>query len=338
MRQVRVHGPDDVRVDEVEAPVAGPRDAVVRVAACGICGTDLSSIAHGGLGGPGDRPMPLGHEMAGVVEWVGADVGGPRAGDRVVVHPGDDELGRIGNGAPEGGLAPLLLVRDVARRGRLFPVPDAMPLEVAALTEPVNVGIHAVEQSEAAPGEAVAVFGCGPIGLAAIAALRDRGVERVVGIDLSAARRDLAVALGAEAALDPERDDVWAALAARHGTTRSFFGVSPATGVYIEASGAAAVITDFVQHARRDARMSVVGLHYRPLPLNVMLLIGKQLTIRGAMEYPRHFEAGLDLLARRDLSAMITHRVPLQRFADALDTLSGTRDCGKVLVTMDAGE
>jgi len=333
MRQVRVHGADDVRVDEVDPPVPGARDAVVTVAACGICGTDLGYIRHGGLAGPGPEPMPLGHEMAGVVEWVGADVdAGLAVGDRVVVHPGNDELGRIGNGSPEGGLARDLLVRDAARGDRLFPVPAALPLDVAALTEPLNVGIHAVEQSSATPGETVAVFGCGPIGLAAIAALRDRGVDRVVGVDLSARRRELAVGLGAEVALDPRTDDVWRELARRHGSSRSMFGTAPATDVYIEASGAARVITDFVDRARSGARMAVVALHYEPVATNFLLVMAKQLTIRGSIEYPARFEAGLELLARRDLSTLITDRVPLDRFGDALGRLTDGKDCGKVMV------
>jgi threonine dehydrogenase-like Zn-dependent dehydrogenase len=330
---VRVHGPDDVRVDDVARPAPGRRDAVVRVTACGICGTDLGYIQHGGLAGPSPEPMPLGHEISGVVDWVGADVESVAVGDRVVVHPGNDELGRIGNGAPEGGLAAAVHVRDAARGTRLYTVPDELPLDVAALTEPLDVGIHAVEQSDAAHEDTVAVFGCGPIGLAAIAALRDRGVERVVGIDLSEHRRELAVVLGAESALDPATDDVWRELARLHGTTSSMFGVSPATDLYIEASGAARVIEDFVAHARSSARMAVVALHYEPVPTSFMLLMAKQLTIRGSIEYPERFESGLELLARRDLSPMVTHRVPLDRFDDAIALLAGDKQCGKVLVT-----
>ena len=139
MQQVRIHGPGDVRVDEVRDPEPGPGDVLVRVAACGICGSDLSYISMGGLAGPHGEPMCLGHEIAGTVEWVGQRVGTARVGDRVVVHPGNDDLGRIGNGAPEGGLTPVLLVTH-ADRGRLHPVPDSLALEVAAFAEPLAVG------------------------------------------------------------------------------------------------------------------------------------------------------------------------------------------------------
>jgi threonine dehydrogenase-like Zn-dependent dehydrogenase len=162
-----------VRVDDVAPPSPGPLDAVVRIAACGICGSDLSYIKMGGMAGPGPEPLCLGHEMAGVVDWVGAEVESVRIGDRVVVEPGNDEVGRIGGGGPQGGLTPELLVRE-ADAGLLHAVPDGLSLQVAAFAEPLAVGMHAVDQAQVQPGEAVAVFGCGPIGLAAIATLVDR--------------------------------------------------------------------------------------------------------------------------------------------------------------------
>ena len=122
MKQIRVHGPNDVRLDDLPSATPGPRDALVRIAACGICGTDISFAHMGGITG---KPMALGHEMAGVVEWVGRGRQRRRRRDRVVVHPADDELGRLGSGAPEGGLTPMLLVREAAKGRRLFQVPDA---------------------------------------------------------------------------------------------------------------------------------------------------------------------------------------------------------------------
>lgn len=336
MRQVRIHGPGDVRIDDIAEPDPGPSDVLVRVAACGICGSDLSYISMGGLAGPGDEPMCLGHEIAGTVDWVGADVTTARVGDRVVVHPGDDEVGRIGNGAPQGGLTPLLLVTD-ADRGRLHPVPDDLPLEVAAFAEPLAVGMHAVDQADIHPDDGVCVFGCGPIGLASIATLVDRGHENVVAVDLSATRRDLARGLGAQASLDPTTDEVWDALADLHGTAPFMFGPTPATAAFIEASGADSVIGDVIDHAAVGARLSVVALHYTPVPTNYLTVLMKELTIRGSIEYPPRFDDAVDLLARRDLSSLVTHRFDLDRFDDALQVLQGSKDCGKVLVTLDPG-
>ena len=122
----------------------------MRVAACGICGTDLSYIRMGGLrwyraDGPRPRDGRRGRR-------VGADVRDWRAGDRVIVYPGNDELGRMGNGISEGGLTPRLLVREVAGGGRLYRVPDGMPLSIAALAEPLGVGMQAVNQADGRTG------------------------------------------------------------------------------------------------------------------------------------------------------------------------------------------
>jgi len=331
MKQIRVHGPGDVRLDELPAPTPGPRDALVRVAACGICGTDVSFVHMGGITG---KPMALGHEMAGVVEWVGPEVIDAAVGDRVVVHPADDDIGRLGSGAPEGGLTPLLLVREAAKGRRLFPVPDAMPLHVAALAEPLAVGMQAVNQAHVSPGDTVAVFGCGPIGLMSIVALADRGIGDVVAVDLSRRRRDLAMELGAAHVLDPTEADVWAELARLHGTAPFMLGPTPATDAFIEASGSDRVIGDILQHGRVDGRMSVVALHYQPVPTNYAVLLMKQFTIRGSFEYPPRFEDAIELLARRDLSGLITHTLPLEEFERGLALMEGSKDCGKVMITM----
>lgn len=331
--QVRVHGPGDVRVDHLTLPPAGPADAVVRVAACGICGTDLSYIRLGGLAGPGPEPLCLGHEIAGTVEWVGADVTRVAVGDRVVVEPGNDTLGRIGGGAPAGGLTTHLLVRH-ADAGMLHHIPHEIALEFAAFAEPLAVGMHAAEQVEASLDEGVAVFGCGPIGLAAIASLLDKGHRKVVAIDLSPTRLRLAEGLGAQAALDPTRDDVWAELARLHGTTPFMFGPTPATAAYIEASGSPQVITEILNRGRVRGRLAVVALHYRPVEINMLLVMMKEFTIRGSMEYPARFADSIDLLARRpELESLITHRFALAHFPDALRVLTESKDCGKVLIT-----
>lgn len=332
-RQLRVQSPGTVALDRVDLPPCGPRDAVVEVRACGICGSDLTYIRLGGLAGPAGEPMPLGHEFSGVVTEVGAEVSGVTVGQRVVVHPGDDASGRIGGGSAAGGLSDAVVVRDAAAGGRLIPIPEGMPMDVAALTEPVAVGMHAAEQADVQPGESVAVFGCGPIGLAAIAALADRGVSGIVGVDPSARRRRLAETLGASAAIDPTEVKVWRELERLHGRRELAYGHAPATDAYIEASGSDAVLTGIIDRAGPRARISVVALHYTPVPVNFLGVLMKELTIRGSMEYPERFEDAMDLLSRRDLSAMITHRFPLDDAAAAIDLLAGSRECGKIMVT-----
>ncbi|MGI5219062.1 zinc-dependent alcohol dehydrogenase [Nocardia sp. CA-290969] len=333
--QVRVHGPGTVSLDTVELPECGPRDAVVELRACGICGSDLGYIRLGGLGGPGPEPMPLGHEMAGVISAVGPEVTDLRPGQRVVIHPGRDDIGRIGNGSPEGGLAEAVLVRDAAAGDRLYPIPDELPFELAALTEPLAVGMHAVDQAGLEPGSAVAVFGCGPIGLAAIATLADRGHTDIVGVEPSATRRRLAEALGAAVTIDPTAGDVWEQLGRRHGTTPAMTGAAPATAGFIEASGSGAVLADIIDHAGRGARISVVAVHYTPVPVNFLRVLTSELTIRGSIEYPPRFRDAIDLLERRDLSPLITHRFPLERIDEAFATLQHDRECGKILVDMN---
>ena len=332
MKQIRVHGPNDVRLDDIDPPAPGPRDALVRIAACGICGSDVSYIHMGGLT---KGPMCLGHECAGIVEWVGAEVTGTRVGDRVIVHTDGGESGSLGSGAGEGALTHELLVRDAAR-GRLYRVPEGMPLRTAALAEPLGVGMQAVNQADVSPGDKVAVFGCGPIGLMAIATLLDRGIHEVVAIDLSPARLALAERLGAQAALNPVETDVWAELARLHGTKPFRFGPTAATDAFIEASGSDQVIGDVLQNGRFGGRMSVVALHYQPVPTSFLMLLMKQFTVRGSIEYPERFEDPIELLARRDLSALITHDFPLEAFHDGLAVLEGSKDCGKVMITMGA--
>jgi (R,R)-butanediol dehydrogenase / meso-butanediol dehydrogenase / diacetyl reductase len=336
MKQIMLHGPDDWRLDEVPDPEPGPRDVLLRIGACGICGTDVSYVRMGGFAG---RPIPLGHEMAGEVAWVGAEVSKIGVGDRVIVCPSDAGEGPMGTGGPQGGLTPFLHVPDAASGQRLFRVPDGMPLTTAALAEPLAVGMQAVNQSAAEPGDKVVVFGCGPIGLMALATLSDRGIGDVVAIDFSRPRLRLAKRVGADHVLDPTRVDIWEELKRIHGTTPFMFGATAATDVFIEASGADSVLGDVLRHGRVGGLLVVVALHYRPVVTNYVDVLMKQFTIRGSMEYPERFEDAVDLLSRLDdLSEVITHTMPLERFGDGLALLQGSKDCGKVMITMEGAD
>lgn len=332
MQQVRIHGPGKVGLDEVPAPEPGPRDAVVRVKACGICGSDLGYIALGGVAGPGPEPTPLGHEFSAVVERVGDQVRSITPGTRVVVNPiapGNS----IGNGGDTGAFAPEVLVRDVDTASVLFPIPDELSFDRAALAEPLGVGMHAVDRAAVSPGDRMTVFGAGPIGLMSLATLHHRGFEDVVIVDPSDTRLAIAKELGAALTLNPERDDVWGRIQELHGT-ELFLGVVPTAGsdAYIEASGAPGVVADLISNSRPGARISVVALHRTPQQVDFISLMAKQLTLAGSMAYPDDYSEMVRMLGEVDLTPAVTHRFALADFDEALATAQDPGRSGKVLV------
>ena len=330
MKQVNIHGPGKVQLDEAEKREPGPRDAVVRVAACGVCGTDVRYVRMGGL----TRPMPIGHELSGVIESTGAEVSDLAPGTRVVLNP-TASANMIGTGGPEGGFTQQLLVRNAADGGCLFPIPDDLPMHLAALSEPLGVGMNAVDRSEVTPDDKVAVFGAGPIGLSAIATLRDRGVSDVVAIDLSPRRLELATALGARATINASEQDPWVELKRLHGEEPLMGMPMAATDVFIEASGAGKVITDVLQSGKAESRLTVVALHEQSVNVSFLWVMMKQMTIRGAMEYPADYTDAIELLSRWDLSPMITHRFPLERISEAIEVATDPNAGGKVMVDID---
>lgn len=336
MKQIRIHGPDDVRLDEIPEPRVGPDDALLAVAACGICGSDVGYVRLGGVQGPVAEPLAIGHELAGTVVALGERVRLPRIGigTRVALHPGAAGFG-LGNGGPEGGFTPRLLVRGAGGGGSLFPIPDDMPFEIAALAEPLGVGMNAVDRVDVRPGERVAVLGAGPIGLAAVATLRDRGIEDVVAIDRSERRLEIARKLGARETIRPGGTELWDALGRLHGRESFYWMDVVGTNVFIEATGSAALLEEVVRRAGPRARVSIVALHRTPVPVDFLTVMMKQMTLQGAMEYPDRFEAMLELLARRDLAPMITHRFALDDFAAAFEVAKSPDAGGKVMIEID---
>ena len=331
MQQLQIHGPGQLGLDEVDVPEPGPRDAVVRVQACGICGSDLGYIQLGGVAGPRPEPTPLGHEFSAVIDRVGSEVRHFAPGQRVVVNPLAG--GNIGNGGVGGAFAPEVLVTDVDSGLALFAIPDDLPFDRAALAEPLGVGMQAVNRAELSAGDKVAIFGAGPIGLMALATLVHRGFEDVAISDLSDQRLAIATQLGAARTLNPERDDVWAALREMHGSAL-FMDMVPTLGTdaFIEASGAPGVIPGLLVQAKTGARISIVALHREPQQVDFMWVMAKQLSIHGSMAYPEDYSEMVRMLSEVDLSPVITHRFPLARVEEAIEVARDASVAAKVIV------
>lgn len=335
IRTVVVTAPGTAEVLDAPRPAAGPADALLRVRACGVCGSDGFYIHRGGIP-PREGATPLGHEIAAEVVEVGADVTGLRVGDHVVVDPTAARSGIIGNGGPTGGLADLLLIEDVVVGVSLAVVPDEVPWEVAALNEPMAVAKHAVNRLHPVAGEKAVVFGAGPIGLGALIDLTRRGLDVVV-VDVVPSRLQKARELGASAVVDSAREDLAARLVEAHGDTPLRPGDHrPGTDVYLDVAGAPAVIESVQRLAKHGARLSVAGVHKQPVPVDLGALLSTEITISLSRGYPTEiFEVTQDIVADwRRYERIISHRVPFEQVHEALRLASTPGAAEKVVVVL----
>jgi 2-desacetyl-2-hydroxyethyl bacteriochlorophyllide A dehydrogenase len=332
-------------VDDIAAPQPAAGQVLVRTLACGICGSDLHTLQHGekmvALGREGSGMLPeevvpemmdlsrdvvMGHEFCAEVIELGENTGMCSVGDTVVSMPvafgptGIHPLG-FSNVLP-GGYGEQMVLSDML----CLKVPNGLSPQHAALTEPMAVGLHAVNRSTITERDAAIVLGCGPIGLAVIASLARVGVEPIVAADFSPTRRELATRQGAHVVVDPADEpaiEAW----------RRADGAKP-LHVY-EAVGVPGMIDAAMRDAPRDAQLLVVGVCMEPDSINPMRGIGKELTIRFALGYdPAEFSATLDSIAegRLDVAPLITGSVGLDGVPQAFRDLTDPERHCKILV------
>lgn len=333
MRVSNIHGPNDVRIDEFPDPTCGRGDVVIRMRACGLCGTDVTFTHLGGLPLGGPRPMPLGHEPAGEVVEVGEGVRDLEVGQRVTFNPSVGEGDVYGCGGAQGALSDLVVVHGAALGGNVFPIPDEVPFEVAALTEPLSVARHAVNRAMASPEHSAVVFGAGPVGVGIVAWLKLLGVPSVVSVDLSPARLELASQLGADHVVAGD-DDVVARLRELHGGGTVQGARVASTDIWIDAAGAPEVVDTIVRGAPRFATAVIVAVHKAPVPVDLVSFLTKEMSLTSSMAYPTEFGEVAQALASnwRMFAPMISDRLPLDRVVDAI-ALAGSADArGKVTV------
>ncbi|MCU1359537.1 MAG: alcohol dehydrogenase [Ilumatobacteraceae bacterium] len=335
-----------LRVDEIPDPVPGPGQVLTKVLACGICGSDLHLLTHGEesrklteeltAGGPPDPLAPvmfqpqkdtvMGHEFCCEVIDLGDGCDNLKVGDVIVgmpvafdasgVHP-------IGfSNTYNGGYSELMVLNELLA----IKVPGGLPTHMAALTEPLAVGVHAVAKSRIAVGDAAIVLGLGPVGLACIAELRMKGIGPIVAADFSPKRRLLAEQLGADVVVDPRQTaaiDAW----------RQVDGVKPL--VIFEAVGVPGMIEQAMRIAPKDARILVVGACMQEDRIHPMLGIGRELSIQFAFGYsPIEFNDALHAIAdgKVDLEPWLTGTVDIADVPQAFTDLGNPEEHAKILV------
>ncbi|NHO66032.1 alcohol dehydrogenase catalytic domain-containing protein [Aestuariicella hydrocarbonica] len=333
MRLLKIHNVNDVRLDAYQRPDAGPKDVVVKMKACGICGSDLSYIKHGGIPTPGTITA-LGHEGAGEIMQVGPEVEGISVGQRVIVNPMQTPS-NIGSGGPEGAFTEELLVREARLGASILPIPADIPYDVAAMCEPLAVAMHGVNRAEVKAGDKAVVFGCGPIGLGMVLWLVDRGVD-VVALDLAAERRERAMALGAQAALDPTQIDLRTELARLHGEVPSYGRVGVGTDAFIDAAGAPNILSEVVAMAKFHSRFVITAAHMKPIELPAGRMLTSEMTITTAMGYPTEMPDVIAAMPRlKDkIASMISHHLPLDQVLEGLKIAATPESC-KVMVNIN---
>jgi threonine dehydrogenase-like Zn-dependent dehydrogenase len=335
-----------LRVDEVADPVPGPGQALTKVLACGICGSDLHFLQHGAeqmaLGEelraeqPPDplAPAPvdpaadlvMGHEYCCEVVELGPGCDNLKVGDVIVAMPiafDLDGLHGVGfsNRYP-GGYGELAVINDLLG----VKVPAGLPPEVASLTEPLAVGVHAVAKSRITSGESAIVLGAGPVGLAVIAELNRLGIGPIVAADFSSTRRALAERLGATEVVDPRETSAIEAW-------RRVDGTRPV--VIFEAVGVPGMLDRAMRMAPKDARILVVGACMQQDSIQPMVGIGRELNIQFVLGYqPDEFTSALTALAdgRVEFPQIVTGTVGIDGVPGAFADLADPERHAKILV------
>ncbi|OCB54696.1 theronine dehydrogenase [Mycobacterium malmoense] len=334
MKLAMVTGAGKAEIVDTDRPEVGPRDVLVRMRACGICGSDAFYIAIGGIP-PRQGRMPLGHEPAGEVVEVGSGVTGLAVGDHVVINPMAAASGIIGNGGAGGALGDYLLVENAVRGTSLEVIPDHIPWEVAALNEPMAVARHGVNRCKPKPSDKVVVFGAGPIGLGATLAFKSVGVSHVVVADLVPSRLEKALRIGADAVINAAEEDVVRRLIELHGEGQSVFPGKAGTDIYLDAAGAPAVVNTALAAAKKGATLAIVGVHKEPVPVEFVNVMSNEISIVGCMGYPDEiFEVTDDLVAHWQKYALIvSHTIPFENLGEALELAGTPGAADKVVVT-----
>jgi L-iditol 2-dehydrogenase len=304
---------------ERPVPEIGPDDVLLRVAACGICGSDVHGMD--GSGGRRQPPLIMGHEAAGVIARLGSNVTGWSEGDRVTFDSiiscrtcwfcrrGQSNLcdrRRVPGVACEefryeGAFAEYVALPQHI----LYRLPDDVSFRHAAMIEPLSVAVHAVDRSPVCLGDTAVVVGTGVIGLLVVQALRAAGCGRIIAVDVDQKKLDLAVTLGADEALRPDLCDVPAEVMRRTGGR----GADAA----FEVVGVDSTVQAAVECLRKGGQLTVIGLATFHVAFPIQAAVTRELTVRGSYCSCGEYPACLELLRRGiiDLDPLISVVAPL---------------------------
>ncbi|MGX7109601.1 2,3-butanediol dehydrogenase [Facklamia miroungae] len=343
MKAARWYGQKDIRVEEVEVPKVGAKQVKIAIKYTGICGSDLHEYLAGPIFIPANTPHPLsgvkapltlGHEFSGEVVEVGEEVKNVNVGDRVTVEPIIAENGLIGDYnldpylnfvglAADGGFAEFC----VCDAELAHIIPDSLSYEQAALTEPSAVALYAVRQSAFKAGDTAAVFGCGPIGLLVIEALKAAGATKIYAIELSPERQAKAEELGAIVVRPKENEEMVEAI---YSLTNGGVDVS------YEVTGVPIVLKQALESVHKGGECMVVSIFEKEASIQPNVLVTGEKTMKGTIAYRHIFPNVLELMEKGYFSAdkIVTKKIILDDIvANGFEELSKDKSQVKILVS-----
>ena len=326
MLAVVMYGARDVRLERRSIPEIGPEEVLVKIAAVGVCGSDVHFYWDGRIGKRVvQKPMVLGHESAGTVVAVGEKVTTLQVGDRVALEPGipcrrcsyckSGHYNLCPNvafmAAPHTDGAMREFVKTAA--DFTFKLPENMTFEDGTLVEPLSVGVYACRRGRVAPGDTAVILGAGTIGLMTLQAAKVYGAARRIVVDLQPDRLEMARRLGATHVVNPREQDV----------DKFIEELMPGgVDIVLEAVGAVPTIQMATRLVRKGGRIVFVGMPgVDEVPINLLDIIVKEVDVMGMFRYANVYGEAVRMIESGlvEVRSMHTHTYPLEKAAEAIE-------------------
>jgi threonine dehydrogenase-like Zn-dependent dehydrogenase len=345
MKAALFYGGPDIRVRSVPTPTPGPGQALVRVLAAGVCGSDLHGYRD--RESKPEQPYLKGHELAGEIAELGPGIEGLAVGQRVGVEPGhlvscgrcrwcrrgDTQLcAELGVFGGERFHSTGFAEYSLEAASNCYPLPENVSIEEAAILDVYAVAVHAVHRVQVYPTDAVVVLGTGAIGLATAQVARVAGAGSVLVVGRRDAPLDVARQLGCDGTVNAAQEDV-------AGSVRALTGGRGADVVYEAVGGTADTLAQAIACAARGGRIGVIGAFGEPQAVDTRLCMRKELALKWVWSYGLwtgipEYQVALDLLAggRIEAAPLITHRFPLARIRKAFAAADDKRGSGAIKV------
>eukprot|EP01095_Lingulamoeba_sp_RSL-Kostka_P013313 TRINITY_DN5498_c0_g1_i1.p1 TRINITY_DN5498_c0_g1~~TRINITY_DN5498_c0_g1_i1.p1 ORF type:complete len:353 (-),score=150.89 TRINITY_DN5498_c0_g1_i1:75-1133(-) len=343
-----LYGVDDLRLEEVDIPEPGDDEVLIRMKAIGICGSDVHYWKHGRIGDfIVNEPMVLGHESAGQIVKIGANVTDLEVGDKVALEPGvpcyycDQCLSGRYNlckdvkflaTPPIHGSMQTYVTHSA---NFCFKLPDNMTYDQGAMMEPLSVGLYAIKRGGVTLGDTVFISGAGPIGLMCLIAAKAAGASIIIISDLVAERLDVAEQLGATHIFQIGKDDQVKSV-----DVAVKKGILPEPTISIECSGAGVAVTSCINCTKSGGKIVIVGMGPPEIKIPLVSAACREVDIIGVFRYANTYAQARALLAsgQIDVSPIITHHFDIENMIEAFNVSANGTDGDnisiKVVVTL----